>query len=194
MGQVGRRPAGDQVAVHHDRAVLPQHARVDQVVFDRADAGAAAALHDPRRDRHPPGVADEGDRLARVVDLPGDLEHPGRAAQDVRRVAARNDQGVEVRRLDLVHRGVGRDRIAAFSLVALLAQAGDDAGGALLLQADLGVPELEVFVERGGEDEDVFSGKHSGQGSGIRIQGTAGSKHTVSQALVPAGDQRSILP
>ena len=41
--------------------------------------------------------------------------------------------------------------------VGLLAEAGDAADCALLLEPDLGVPELEIFVERGGEEEDGLS-------------------------------------
>src|SRR5216110_684023 len=49
-----------------------------------------------RRDRNPAGVADEGDRLARAVERPHQIQHGFRAAQLVRCVAARDDQGVEV--------------------------------------------------------------------------------------------------
>src|SRR5579859_2836605 len=153
LGEIGRRAGGDQVAVHHDGAVLPHEAGVHEVVLDGADAGPAPPPHDPRRDRDPARVADERHRLPRLEDLPSELEHPARAAQDVGRVPAGNHQAVEAWRLDVLHADVGRDRVAALPLVGPLAQARDDGADALLLQPDLGIPELEVLVERGREEE-----------------------------------------
>ena len=101
-------------------------------------------------------MADEGHRLVGGEDLPGDGQDLGVAAQLVGGKAAGNHQRVEAAGVHLVHRGIGGDRIAVLAQVGLLAQARHDAGGALLLEADLGVPELEVLVEGGGEEEDAL--------------------------------------
>ena len=85
--------------------------------------------------------------LSGLVDLAGELEQLLRAAHDVGRVAAGNHQAVELVGAEIVHAGVDGERIAALALVGLLAGAGHDGAGAFLLQADLGIPELEVFVE-----------------------------------------------
>src|SRR5206468_9552673 len=47
---------------------------------------------------------------------------------------------------------------------------GDDRAGALFLQADLGIPELEVFVEWTGEEEDGLACQCHG-GLGTRSEG-----------------------
>ena len=81
------------------------------------------------------------------------------------RVAAGDDQAVEVVGPEVVHVGVHRERIAALALVGSLAGAGNDGPRAFLLQADLGVPELEIFVQRAGEEEDVRAvQRHGGLG------------------------------
>ena len=61
-------PGRDQVAVDHAGLVHPVHAGVDHVVPDSVDAGRPPTLDDPGRDRHPPGVTDEGDRLGGGVE------------------------------------------------------------------------------------------------------------------------------
>src|SRR5262245_27261112 len=63
IGQIGGRPARDQVAVDHDALVDERGAGVLEVVLDRGDPGDFAALQDAGADRHPAGVADHGDRL-----------------------------------------------------------------------------------------------------------------------------------
>src|SRR5579863_3244944 len=84
IGGAGR----DEVAVDNGGLVHPVDTGVDHVVADRPDAGGAAALDDLRGDRYPAGVADEGDRLPRRIELPDQVQHRRRAPQLVRRVAA----------------------------------------------------------------------------------------------------------
>jgi hypothetical protein len=107
-------------------------------------------------------VADEGHRLPRLVDLPGELEQARRAPHDVGGVAARNDQAVERVGLDLVYAGVYREGVAALALVALFAGSGDHRARPFFLEADLGVPELQVLVQGPGEEEDGLAGECHG--------------------------------
>ena len=58
----------------------------------------ALPADDAGRDRDPPRVADERDRLVRFVDLAGELQQLFRPPHDVGRVPARNDQAVELAR------------------------------------------------------------------------------------------------
>ena len=95
-GQVGRAARGDQVAVHHDLRVLPLGPRVAQVVGDRRHRGHAAALDDPGRDRHPAGVADEGDRLVLLVQAANQRLDALVGAQLVGAEAAGDHQQVQV--------------------------------------------------------------------------------------------------
>ena len=100
-------------------------------------------------------MADEGDRLVRLVDLAGELEQLLGTAHDVRGVPARDHQPVEPVGAEIVDVGIHGERVAALALVGPLAGAGHDGAGPLLLQADLGIPELEVFVQGAGEEEDA---------------------------------------
>src|SRR5262249_26578099 len=77
--EVGRRPGGDQVAVDDCGLVPPVDAGVDHVVADRRNAGRPPAFDDLRGNRHPSGMADERDRLPRVVERPHPAEHARRA-------------------------------------------------------------------------------------------------------------------
>ena len=54
-------------------------------------------------------MADEGDRLAGVIERPYQGQHGFRAPQLVRRVPARDDQGVEISGGDPVDGGVDGD-------------------------------------------------------------------------------------
>jgi hypothetical protein len=47
-----------------------------------------------------------------------------------------------------------------------------EAGGTLFFEADLRIPEFEVFIERSGEEEDPLAGEHGRQEfgeSGFRV-------------------------
>jgi hypothetical protein len=68
--------------------------------------------------------------------------------------ASRNDQAVEVSGLDLGYVGVNRQRVTALALVGLLSRSCYDGPGAFFFEPDFGIPELEVFVEGTGEEED----------------------------------------
>ena len=107
-------------------------------------------------------MTDERHRLARLVDLAGELQQTRRAAHDVGRIAARNHQPVEIPGLDLIYAGVHGERVPPLTLVGALAGAGDDGPRSLLLEADLGIPELEVLVERTGEEQDGRVGQGHG--------------------------------
>lgn len=72
-------------------------------------------------------------------------------------MAARDHQAIEVSGIELVHRGIDGERIAPLSLIGLLTGPGHDRTRTFLLQANLRVPELEVFVEGSGEKEDGLS-------------------------------------
>src|SRR4051812_5733236 len=108
-------------------------------------------------DGHPPRMADERDRLPRLVDLASQLEQLLGAAHDVGCVPPRDHQSIELAGADLVHAGIDRQRVAPLSLVGLLPGAGDHSLCAFFFQPDLRIPELEVLIEWTRKEEDRLS-------------------------------------
>src|SRR5213596_3407424 len=75
----------------------------------------------------------------------------------VGREAARDHQSVEDCGVHLVHVGIDDDGIPPLPLVRLLAQSGHGRGGSFFLEPDLRIPELEVLVQRAGEEQDFLT-------------------------------------
>ena len=89
---------GDQVAVFDDRLVDVQAAGVLDVDGNRRPAGERAAAERVGRDQELRTVADGGDRLAGVHGIAREVDHRVAHAHLVGRVAAGNDERVEVLR------------------------------------------------------------------------------------------------
>jgi hypothetical protein len=102
-------------------------------------------------------VTDEGHGLAGLVDLTGDPKQLLTPPHDVGGVTSRYYQPVEIVRADLVDAGVDRDGISFLTLIGLVAGPRHHGPDALLLQPDLGIPELEVLVERPRKEENGLS-------------------------------------
>src|SRR5260370_8170068 len=75
LRQVGGGARRDEVSVHDDRTVLPNHAGILHVVFDGADTGRSLALENPGGDGDPPRVTHESDRLTSPLNFPRRLKH-----------------------------------------------------------------------------------------------------------------------
>ena len=117
---------GDQVAV--GVGVVEGGIGGDELAAGQLDLGpasrigahAAALDHAGGRKQLRP-VADGGDRLLHVGEVPHDLQHAGRQPQIFRRTAAGNDQGVVRLLVDLVERGIEPEIVAPLLAVGLLA-------------------------------------------------------------------------
>ena len=100
------------------------------------------------RAEHPGAVADRCQDLALLGGLGDQVDHRRMPAHVVGRVAAGDDDRVEVRRLDLAGGHVGLGRVAVLGGVGLARLGADDLDVAAgLAEPHDRVPELEVFVE-----------------------------------------------
>src|SRR5262249_5822643 len=115
--QIRWAPAGDVVAVDDYRLAGPDCAGVDQIVLDARRAGPLPALADSGRDADLRAVADGGDKLARLVELPHEREHLRVAADGVGHPAADEDDAVEVLGSHIGDGGVADGRIAVLAFV-----------------------------------------------------------------------------
>src|SRR4051812_13488676 len=102
-------------------------------------------------------MTNESDGLTGLVDLASQLEAFLGAAQLIGGEAAGNDEAVEIGRRDAVDVGVHGNGITALTGIGLLPHSRDRRARALFLEPNLGIPQLEVFVERRREKQDSFA-------------------------------------
>ena len=108
----------DEVAVLDDRLVHVQAAGVLDVDRDRRPAGERAAAQRVGRDEQLRSVADGGDRLAGLHRVAHEIDHRVAHAHPVGRVAAGDDERVEILDARRAGREVRRDdRLAALAVV-----------------------------------------------------------------------------
>ena len=106
-GQIVGGAAGDDVAVADAGSVLPDAAGVFDVVANGEEAGHFPTLEAFRRAEHPGTVADGREDLALLAGLGDQVDHRRMSAHVVGRIAAGDDDRVEVGRLDLAGGDVG---------------------------------------------------------------------------------------
>src|SRR3954469_23146819 len=157
LRKVRRSARGDQIPVHDHGAVLPQDARVLHVILDRADAGCPFSFENARRDRYPACMTDERYGLSGLVDLARQRQHFLETPQLVRREAPGNHQSVEISCLHLIDLRVDRDGVPAFAGIGFVPDSRDHGRHALLLEANLGIPQLEVFIQWTSEEQHLLS-------------------------------------
>ena len=108
-------------------------------------------------------MADERDRLPRVIEGPHQAEHGFRAPQFIGRITARDDKRVEISRGNLVDGGVDRHRPVAFlARHRLVIKARDGHCDVLLAQAVKRIQQLHVLELISREQEDFPICKHHG--------------------------------
>src|SRR5207302_7074339 len=135
--------AADKVPVDHDRCVLPNAARIDQVIFDSRRTGHSHAAIDAGRYRYPASVANGGNQLAGFVEIADELQHVAIAPQLVGHETAGHHDAVEIRSSHAGDRGIGHARVAVFTCIfAFGLFAGDDDRRPGLDEPQLAIPQL----------------------------------------------------
>ncbi len=98
-------------------------------------------------------MTDERHRLPGLVDLPRDVEDLGGPPHLIRCEPPRNYKTVEPSSLHLLDVHVNRDRVASLPLIRALPQARNGRDHTFLFQPDLGVPQLQVLIQRSREEK-----------------------------------------
>src|SRR6185503_13631719 len=95
--------------------------------------------------------------FAGLIDVARQLQHFLVATHLIRREAAGDHEPVKAAGLDRVDVRVDGQRITALALIGLLAQTRHGRGRTFLFKANLGIPQLEVLVQRPGEKQNTLS-------------------------------------
>jgi len=161
-GQIGRLAARDEAAVDHELRVLPGAARVLDIGLETLPGRQRAALHDARLDERPDTVADGPDRLPLLEEGTHEGDCVLVRAQDVRvDYPAREYESVVVRRLGVLDRLVGRERLALVVVVEALDLAllqRDQHGlAAGLLDRLPGLGQLDLLDPVGRQERDALA-------------------------------------
>src|SRR5512135_953435 len=157
-GEVVGGSAGDEVAVADAGGILPGAAGVLDVVADCEEAGDLSPLEALGRAEHPGAVADRGEDLPFLGGLRDEVHHRLVPPHVVGRVAAGDNDRVEIVGLDLIGGDVRLGRVAVLRGVRLARARADDLDvAARLAEPEDRVPELQVLVELLDEDGDALA-------------------------------------
>jgi len=111
--EVSRISACDQSVIHHNWLIAPVRASVDHVRFDRLVRRCVRAFHNAGLNQQPWPMADSGERLARFIELPDQLNRFLIYPQEIRiDLSAGNDQGVILLWVDILEIFVDWDLLA----------------------------------------------------------------------------------
>src|SRR5690606_24751763 len=152
--------ARDEVAVGDDLLVHPRRAGVGEVGADRRPRGEGASRHEVGLDEQARRVADRRDRHALVGTGAHEAHDVVVGAQLVGRVAAGDEEGIEVGGRDLAHGSVDGDGHPPLLAGELLRLGGADDGD-LVTGVDerlVGGFELDVLEVVGEDDRDLRHG------------------------------------
>ena len=150
--EVARIARGDPVAVLHDGLIAVEAAGVADVVGDRGEAGQRAAAHELRGDQHLRAVADDEHRLLGLIELAHEALHVFVGADVVGRLAAGDQERVEIVGGDVGDELFGLDALtfvepalAANLLQRAVVDADDRDDGAGFFERAAGLDQLRLL-------------------------------------------------